>query len=87
VTPSHRIRLEFPVGELKVVGTDDSQVEFHIVAACDDDDARCAERANALQLESTDENDVLHLKLDHSPSSTTTACTSRANCMCRARSA
>ena len=67
VTPSHRIRLEFPVGELKVVGTDDSQVEFHIVAACDDDDARCAERANALQLESTDENGVLHLKLDHYP--------------------
>ncbi|MEY4373861.1 MAG: hypothetical protein RL760_27 [Candidatus Eisenbacteria bacterium] len=68
VTAQHRIKLEFPVGELKVVGTDDEQVEFRVTAVCDDDDAEaCAKRANRLELESTDRDGVLRLKLENYP--------------------
>lgn len=68
VTAQHRIKLEFPVGELKVVGTDADQVEFRVTAVCDDqDDAACAKRANRMELESTDRDGVLHLKLSNYP--------------------
>lgn len=68
VTAQHHIKVEFPVGELKVIGTDGDQVEFRITAVCDgDDEAECAKRANRLELESTDKNGVLRLKLENYP--------------------
>src|SRR5262249_39133323 len=68
VTPSHRIRLEFPVGELKVIPSDDARVRFDLKVRCDgrwNDD--CEERANQLILDSDDTGGTLHLKLHKYP--------------------
>jgi len=68
VTPSHRIRLEFPVGELKVIPSDDAKVRFDIKVRCDGrwtDD--CEERANRLILDSDDSGGTLSLKLHKYP--------------------
>jgi len=65
VTSKHRIRLEFPIGQLKVVPTDDSRVRFDIHVRCDGhDEDRCEELANRLTLDSDDSGGTLHLKLN-----------------------
>ena len=68
VTAHHRIRLEFPVGELKVVPSEGSRVRFELKVRCRGrSDERCEELANRLILDSDDDGGVLHLKLHKYP--------------------
>lgn len=68
VTANHRVHLEFPVGELKVIPSDGSKVEFHIRVKCRGrHEDRCEEWANELVLQSDDKNGTLHLKLEDYP--------------------
>jgi hypothetical protein len=64
VSPNHRIRLEFPIGQLKVVPTDEPHVRFDIRVRCDGrSEESCEELANRLILDSDDTGGTLHLKL------------------------
>ncbi len=68
VTANHRVHLEFPVGELKVIPSDGSKVEFQIRVKCTDlSEQRCEDWANDLVLQSDDKNGTLHLKLEDYP--------------------
>ena len=68
VTSKHRIRLEFPVGELRVVATDEPHVRFDIKVRCRrDSDERCAEMADHLILDSDDTGGTLNLRLHKYP--------------------
>ena len=68
VTAHHRIRLEFPVGELRVVPSDGSRVRFELKVRCRGrSDERCEELADRLILDSDDDGGVLHLKLHKYP--------------------
>jgi hypothetical protein len=68
VTAKHRIRLEFPVGELKVVATDEPHVRFDLKVRCrNSSDERCEEMANRLILDSDDTGGTLNLKLHKFP--------------------
>lgn len=68
VSKSHRVRIEFPVGELRVVPRDGSNVRFELRVRCrSHNEARCAELANRLRLDSDDTGGTLHLKLDNYP--------------------
>jgi hypothetical protein len=68
VTSKHRIRLEFPVGELRVVATDEPHVRFDIKVRCRrDSDERCAEMADRLILDSDDTGGTLNLRLHKYP--------------------
>jgi hypothetical protein len=67
VTTHHRIRIEFPVGELKVVSSDESRVRFELRVRCNHSDERCEELANRLVLDSDDQDGTLHLKLRRYP--------------------
>ena len=68
VSKSHRVRLNFPVGELKVVPGDESQVRFELRVRCRNCSAeRCESLANRLELNSEDRDGTLRLSLDHYP--------------------
>ena len=68
VTKEHRVSLEFPVGELRVVATDESKVHFTIRVKCrNNSDERCEEMANRLVLESENTGKKLELRLDNYP--------------------
>jgi len=68
VTANHRIRLEFPVGELKVIPSDGSIVRFDLKVRCrGSSNERCEEMANRLVLDSDDSGGTLHLKLHKYP--------------------
>src|SRR5262245_45195837 len=68
VTPKHRVRIEFPVGTLKVIPSDESQVQFGIRVRCRGwSDEHCEELANRLVLDSDDTGGTLHLKLHRFP--------------------
>jgi hypothetical protein len=68
VAAHQRVRLEFPVGQLKVIPTDDARVRFDLRVRCHgDDESRCEELANRLVLDSDDEGNKLHLKLHKYP--------------------
>ena len=68
VTAKHRIRLEFPVGELRVIPTDAPHVSFDLKVRCRrTSDERCEEMANRLILDSDDSGGTLHLKLHKYP--------------------
>jgi len=68
VPSDHRIRLEFPVGELKVVATDEPHVRFDIKVRCKSgSDEHCEEMANRLILDSDDTGGTLNLKLHKYP--------------------
>lgn len=68
VTKNHRVRIEFPVGELKVLPGDVSQVRFDLRIRCKNVDAdRCEELASKLRFEGEDRNGTLYLKLDNYP--------------------
>jgi len=67
VTSHHHVRIEFPVGELKVVATDDSRVRFDLRVRCNRSTSRCEDMANRLVLDSDDEDGTLHLKLHRYP--------------------
>lgn len=68
VTAKHRVHLEFPVGELKVVPGEGSKVEFNIRVKCRGrSEERCEELANELVLQSDDHANTLHLKLEEYP--------------------
>src|SRR5262249_32657473 len=68
VSRHHRIRLEFPVGELRVVPRDDSRVRFDIKVRCRGrSEESCEELANRLVLDSDDNDGTLHLKLHKYP--------------------
>lgn len=68
VTKSHRVRMEFPVGELKVLPATGSQVRFELRIKCKNKNTgRCEEMANDLRFESEDRNGTLYLKLDNYP--------------------
>jgi len=68
VTANHRIRLEFPVGELKVIPSDGSTVRFDLKVRCrGSSNERCEEMANHLILDSDDTGGTLHLKLHKYP--------------------
>lgn len=68
VTAKHRIHLEFPVGQLKVVPGDASTVRFDLKVRCRGaSDERCEEMANRLILDSDDTGGTLHLKLHKYP--------------------
>ena len=63
-----RVRLEFPVGELRVIATDDSRVRFDIKVRCrHHSDDRCAEMANQLILDSDETGGTLSLRLHKYP--------------------
>src|SRR5205814_3205053 len=58
------IRVEFPVGTLKIIPTDELRVRFDIKVRCrGTSDERCEEMANRLILNSDDTGGTLHLKL------------------------
>lgn len=68
VTAKHRIRIEFPVGELKVVPSDESHVRFDIKVRCRGwSETHCEELANRLILDSDDSGGTLHLRLHKFP--------------------
>lgn len=68
VTAKHRVHIEFPVGELRVIPSDESRVRFDLRVRCRGRaDARCEELANRLVLESDDAGGTLHLKLEKYP--------------------
>jgi len=68
VTAKHRIRIEFPVGQLKVVPGDGSTVRFELQVRCKrESEERCEELANHLILDSDDTGGTLHLKLHKFP--------------------
>jgi hypothetical protein len=68
VTSKHRVEIEFPVGALRVVPTDESKVRFDIRVTCRGrSEERCQEMADRLTLDSHDSGGTLHLKLDHYP--------------------
>ena len=68
VTSKHRIRLEFPVGELRVISTDEPHVRFDIKVRCRNwSDDRCAEMADRLILDSDDTGGTLNLRLHKFP--------------------
>ena len=68
VTEKHRVRLEFPVGELRVVPSDESRVRFDIKVRCRHwSDERCAELADRLILDSDDTGGTLSLRLHKYP--------------------
>lgn len=68
VTRQHRVRLEYPIGELRVIPSDDSRVRFDLRVRCRGrSEERCAELANELRLESDDTGNTLSLKLEGYP--------------------
>jgi hypothetical protein len=68
VGANHRVRLEFPIGELRVIPADGSRVRFDLRVRCKGrSDERCAELANRLRLESDDTGETLSLKLEGYP--------------------
>src|SRR5882672_6951798 len=67
VTSHHRVRIEFPVGQLKVIPSDESRVRFDLRVRCRRSDEHCEEMANRLVLDSEDEGGTLHLKLHRFP--------------------
>jgi len=68
VTANHRVRLEFPIGELHVIPTTESHVSFDLRVRCKGRSLEhCAELADQLILESDDSDGLLHLKLDNYP--------------------
>ena len=68
VTAKHRVHIEFPVGELRVIPSDESRVSFDVRVRCRGRaDERCEELANRLVLESEDAGGTLHLKLEKYP--------------------
>ena len=68
VTKSHRVKIDFAVGELKVVPGDGSTVRFELSIRCkNESEGRCEELANHLRFESEDKNGTLYLKLDRYP--------------------
>jgi hypothetical protein len=68
VAAHQRVRLEFPVGQLKVIPTDDARVRFDLRVRCHGgDESRCEELADRLVLDSDDEGNTLHLKLHKYP--------------------
>ena len=68
VTEKHRVRLEFPVGELRVIPSDESRVRFDIKVRCRHaSDERCAELADQLILDSDDTGGTLNLRLHKLP--------------------
>lgn len=68
VTAKHRVHLEFPVGELRVIPTNGSKVELLIRVKCRGrSEERCEELANELVLRSDDRDGLLHLKLEDYP--------------------
>ena len=68
VSRQHRVRLEFPIGELRVIPSDDLRVRFDLRIRCRGrTDEHCAELANKLQLESDDTGNTLSLKLEGYP--------------------
>ena len=68
VAAHQRVRLEFPVGELKVIPTDESRVRFDLRVRCSfGSEERCERMANRLVLDSDDEGSTLHLKLQKYP--------------------
>ena len=68
VTAKHRIRIEFPVGQLKVIPSDGSTVSFDIKVRCkNESEERCEELADKLVLDSDDSGGTLHLKLHKVP--------------------
>ena len=68
VTAHHRVRLEFPVGQLKVIPSDESRVRFALRVRCSGrSDGRCQELADQLVLDSDNEGNTLHLKLHKYP--------------------
>jgi hypothetical protein len=68
VTASHRVHLEFPVGQLKVIPSDGARVQFDLRVRCRGrSEERCQELADHLVLESEDRGGTLHLKLDNYP--------------------
>lgn len=67
VTANHRVRLEFPVGELRVVPNDDTHVRLSLRVKCRGGTERCEERASRLEIESSDKNGVLKIKVTGFP--------------------
>jgi hypothetical protein len=68
VSRNHRVKIDFPVGELRVVPGDASQVRFEIRIRCkNESQGRCEELADRLRFESDDSNGTLSLKLDRYP--------------------
>ncbi len=68
VAAHQRVRLEFPVGELKVIPSDEAHVRFDLRVRCSvGSEERCEEMANRLVLDSYDEGNTLHLKLHKYP--------------------
>jgi hypothetical protein len=68
VTAKHRVHIEFPVGTLKIIPTDESTVRFDIKVHCHSGtDERCEEMANRLILDSDDTGGTLNLKLHKYP--------------------
>lgn len=68
VTANHRVHIKFPVGELRVIPSDESRVRFDVRVRCRGRaDERCEELANRLVLESDDSGGTLYLKLEKYP--------------------
>ncbi len=68
VTREHRVHVNFPIGELRVIPTDDSRVQFAIRVRCRGGaEERCEELANRLVLDSHDSGQTLSLKLENYP--------------------
>ena len=68
VTKAHRVRLNFPVGELKVLPGDNAQVRFELRVRCRRGTLeRCESMANRLVLDSHDQDGTLQLTLDNYP--------------------
>lgn len=64
----HTVQLEFPIGELRVIPSDESRVRFDLRVRCRHRSAEhCAELADRLVLESDDTGGTLSLRLENYP--------------------
>ena len=68
ITKAHRVHVHFPVGQLRVIPTDEPRVQFDIRVRCRSNDTeRCEELANQLVLDSHDSGNTLTLRIENYP--------------------
>lgn len=68
VAADHRVRLDFPVGELHVKATDGDEVRMELQVRCRRGTTEdCQKKTRRLRLEHTNENGVLRLKVEGYP--------------------
>lgn len=68
VTDAHRVRMQFPIGELRIESNDDDRVRLELLVKCKGgNEERCAEHADDLRLVARDAGGVLTIEIEGYP--------------------